>query len=291
MKLNISACQASPANRIYIMDSLSQGELKTGVDKYDKIMETILHEMSDQMDLLEERIVHKKCLDRQSIEEFFDLIKKECNSENLPLIFFDGHGDKEKGFQLSSGEFIDWDSFNKNLEEITYAAQGNLTVVASFCHSMSALKRPSFEKPLPCPFYYGYSDEVSASEVQDEGRLIIVSLIKFGKVDQADKKIKLYSEYDHVKDLISVLLAKFLRPQQNVNKFPELSKGKLRKNIQEYVGREVGVTVGLNKVFTQVFDVSVLIPEVLSKAMHNTERRQRLIEELLSQIEFLKVED
>lgn len=291
MKLNISKCQVSPANRIYIVDALGNDELQTGRSKYDAILDSIRAEIPEQADRLKEEVIHRKCRDAESIKSLFSSIKDECNSSTFPLIFFDGHGDKKQGLRLLSSEYIDWKSFNQYLEDITYAAHGNLTVVASFCNSMSALERPSFGKPLPCPFYYGYSDEVIAGVVRDESQLIIESLIKSGKVDLTDKNIELYSEYDHVISLISVLLAKFLQPQKYADNYPDLSKNKLREIIRDDIGAAFGKTAKLNQIVTKAFDISHVIPEIVENSMHDTERKDLLLKEVQPLLERLKLEN
>ena len=206
MKLTVSKAKAAPANRIYILDVLKAGELQTGRRKYDQVIDEVIAKIPGQIEFLKNQVFHEKCTDLNSINKVFAQIKKECNLSTSSLIFIDGHGDKERGLQVASGEFLDWHSFNQNLEKITYAAHGHLTVVASFCHSMSALERPDFGKPLPCPFYYGYADEVSAGDVEAESKEIISSLIQKGWVDESKKKIELYTEYTHVQILLAPLI-------------------------------------------------------------------------------------
>lgn len=53
---------------------------------------------------------------------------------------------------------------------------------------MSALERPDFGKPLPCPFYYGYADEVSAGDVEAESKEIISSLIQKAGLTKARRR-------------------------------------------------------------------------------------------------------
>lgn len=284
MKLTISKCKASPANRIYILDVLNSSELQTGVRKYDQVRDEVLCKMPDQAEFIKNQIFHKKCESLESVGSAFEEIKMECNSTTFPLIFIDGHGDKERGLQIASGEFLDWDSYNRHLEEVTYAAHGNLTVVASFCHSMSALEKPGFGKPLPCPFYYGYADEISAGDVEGESKGIIQALLQQGWLDESGKQIELYSEYTHVQLLIAPLIMMFTNPQENVKKFPLLSKNKLREIIQRDMAK-LGQTAGFNDFFSKVMNLPFLAIIFIFSSMHDTERREMFISEVVPQLE------
>ncbi|RZL03841.1 MAG: hypothetical protein EOP36_03090 [Rubrivivax sp.] len=269
------------------MDTLKSSDLQTGFRKCDEVRDEVLCKMPEQAEFINSQIFHKKCQDLNSIEAVFTEIKKECNSSTFPLIFFDAHGDKERGLQLSSGEYLDWDLFNLKLEEITYAAHGNLTVVASFCHSMSALKKPDFGKPLPCPFYYGYSDEVLAGDVENESKQLIQALIQHGKLDEKTMKIELYSEYKHAELLISPLIVKFTNPQGSASILPELSKNKLRQVLLRDLAKTFGTTKNFNKHFAKITYLPFLIEYIIRSSMHDTERRSRFIAEVVNQIQRL----
>jgi hypothetical protein len=148
---------------------------------------------------------------------------------------------------------------------------------------MSALKAISYEKPLPAPFYYGYLSEISAGDIETEGRLIVTSLLRHGRFDSNGLKLTLHSEYDHAMQQISLLAAKFLRPQEYASDFPELSIGNLRKKLRSDIGREFGRTDGLNRVLSEALDIRKITGFVLSRVMYDTERRTRLEEELVAQ--------
>lgn len=285
MKLNITRCTVAPANRIFLIDCLGGMGLQTGRGKHEKIRDEILSLMPEQAPFISNQVFLCKIQNLVEINDLFKLIEQECNAATSPLIFFDGHGDKQRGLALPSGEFLSWADLNFSLEKITLAAAGHSTVVASFCYSMTAVARPSFEKPLPTPFYFGYKDEVKAEVVEKEGEKIIEEVLRAGYFIQADKKIRLYSEYVHAEHLISVLVMKFLRPQEVAGIFVDLSKNKLREMFHKEIGSQFGTTKGLNEILSQVFDPRILIESILTGAMHATERRTRLLAEVLHEIE------
>jgi hypothetical protein len=284
VKLKISRCAASPANRIYILDVLGGEGLQTGRGNYEKLRDEVTALMPDQVVFISEKIFHKCCSDLDEVKEFFSSIKDECNASTFPLIFIDGHGDKLYGLVLPSGEYLDWNSLNSHLAEVTLKAGGQSTVIASFCFSMTAVARPSYEEPLPSPFYYGYSDEIAAGVIRQDCSKLIEELLRRGTFDQSGKSIKLYSEYDHVTSLIAPLVAKFTHSQDFSEFHPYLSKNKLRTLLHAEIGAKFGTTKGLNEVLKKALDPKVLLAPILEKAMHNTERRSRLIDELISQI-------
>lgn len=285
MKLTISRSTAAPANRIFLIDFLKDGDLQTGRGKHEKVRDEILAQMPEQAPFISRQVFLRKTRTLNELSDLFKFIKQECNATTSPLIFFDGHGDKQRGLELPSGEFFGWADFNSELEKITSAAAGHSTVVASFCHSMEAVARPPLEKPLSTPFYYGYADEVPAGVVEKECESIIQELLETGTFIESGKTIQHFSEYDHVEMLIAPVLMKFLHPQKVVDKFPDLSKGNLRKLLHAEIGRDFGTTSGLNKILAQAFDPRVLVRSILEGAMHATERRTRLLAEILSGIE------
>jgi hypothetical protein len=285
MKLKISRCTAAPANRIFLIDFLKDDDLQTGREKHEKVRDEILALMPEQAPFISKQVFLRSAKTLNELSELFKVIEQECNATTSPLIFFDGHGDKQRGLELPSGEFLSWTDFNAALETITIAAAGHSTVVASFCHSMAAVARPALEKPLPTPYYYGYADEVPAGVVEEEGARIIEELLKTGAFVESGKSIQHFSEYDHVEPLISVLLMKFLRSEQVVDKFTDLSKNNLRRILHDDIGRHFGTTKGLSKVLSRALDPRILIGPILEGAMHATERRTRLLAEVLQEIE------
>lgn len=285
MNLKISRCTAAPANRIFLIDFLKDGDLQTGRGKHEKVRDEILALMPEQSPFISKQVFLRKTRTLNELSDLFKFIEQECDATTSPLIFLDGHGDKQRGLELPSGEFLGWADFNSELEKITGAAAGHSTVVASFCHSMAAVARPPLEKRLPTPFYYGYADEVPAGVVEKEGESIIQELLKTGTFVESGKAIQHFSEYDHVEMLIAPVLMKFLHPQKVFDKFPGLSKGNLRKLLHADIGRDFGTTKGLNKVLAQTLDPRILVRSIVEGAMHATERRTRLLTEILSGIE------
>lgn len=284
MKFKISRCATSPANRVYILDVLGGEGLQTGRGNYEKLRDEVTSLMPDQVVFMSKKIFHKCCSDLDEVKEFFSLIKNECNASTFPLIFIDGHGDKLHGLVLPSGEYLDWDSLNSHLAEITLKACGHSTVIASFCFSMTAVARPSYEEPLPSPFFYGYPDEIAAGIIRKDCSKLIEELLRRGTFDVSGKSIKMYSEYDHVNPFIVSLIAKFNQPQNFPEFLPDLSKNKLRTLFHAEFGASFGTTKGLNKVLKKALDPKALVVTILEKIMHDTERKSRLIDELISQI-------
>lgn len=249
-----------------------------------KVRDEVTALMPDQVVFMYKKIIYKCCATLEEVIDFFSLIKNECDASTFPLIFIDGHGHKKCGLALPSGQYVDWDSLNSYLAEITLKACGQSTVIASFCFSMTAVERLSYEEPPPSPFYYGYPDEIAAGIIRQECSKLIEELLRSGTFEVSGKSMRLYSEYDHVTSLFVPLIAKFNQPKNFLEFFPDLSKNKLRTLLHSEIGEKFGTTKGLSEVLKRALDPKVLVPPILEKAMHNTERRSRLIEELVSQI-------
>lgn len=107
---------ASPANLVYILDALDSSEMQTGVHKYNQIVDEVLSRMPEESRNIKSKIFLLKTPDLKTFASVFEEIKSNCNSKMMPLIFIDGHGDKQKGLKLPSGEFVNWEIFNNYLE-------------------------------------------------------------------------------------------------------------------------------------------------------------------------------
>jgi len=280
--MKIARYNASPANRIYIIDALVEGELKTGLSKFERVRDEVLMKMPDQSRYLDEQIFHRKCMSATHFLRIFDEIEGVGDEKTFPLIFIDGHGDKQRGFQLPSGDYVEWGSFNSRLTRITLAAHGNLTVIASFCNSMSSVENLGIKKPPPSPFFYGYDDVVKAGEVEIEGYAIIESLVRGQRFYETGKKLKLYSEYDHALQLLRPLIALSSGNNSALRLYPELSKGNLRKVIQNYIGERAGKTSGVSRVTSDFFKNHAWVRPISEMVTYKTERRERLIADVIS---------
>ena len=281
---------ASPANIIYVVEALTDSELKTGIHKYDAIRDLILSDLPEESERIKSTIFLCQAPDLKSLLTIFEEIKGKCNSQIMPLIFIDGHGDKAKGLQLPSGEFISWKLLNDELQQITLAAVGNLTVVASFCHSMSALDDVSYSNLLPCPFYYGYADEVSAEDILKEGELIIKSFLREGALDIKPLKIRLYSEYDRANMIASIIICKYLEPQKYADFFTELSRNKLKMMLSKDIGSKSGTTKNFNHFFAKNMILTKILPLLIGSVMYDTERKQKYIANILAEVARLEAQ-
>lgn len=281
---------ASPVNTIYVVEALKDSELKTGIYKYDEIRDLIISEFPEKSAHINNTIFLRKAPDLESLLSIFEEIKGKCNSQMMPLIFIDGHGDKAKGLQLPSGEFISWELLNNQLQQITLAAVGNLTVVASFCHSMLALDNHSYLNLLPCPFYYGYNDEVSVEDILEEGKLIIKSFLLEGTLCIKPLKIRLYSEYDRANMVSTIMICKYLEPQKYADFCPELSKKKLKKMLGKDIGNKFGTKKKFNRFFAKNMILKNILPLLIESVMYATARRKKYIENVLTEVARLEAQ-
>ncbi|MDV2114905.1 hypothetical protein [Alcaligenes faecalis] len=284
MKINISRCTTAPTNRAFFIDALGTEDLQTAKSKHEKMLDEVLSLSPDLQPCISEKNSLFKCTTLKEINQIFDAIEQLCNESISPLIFIDGHGDQQQGLSLPSGEYLNWNDLNLTLERITRAALGQSMVVASFCHSMSAIDKIPSGNLLPTPFYFGYEHRVQAGVVEEESKQIIEELLRSGRFIKSGKEIQLYSEYDHAIPAVCLVLKKFLYPQENAEIYTELSKNNLRKTLHKQLGNELGTTKGLSKAISKALNPKDFLGNFLESYMYNTERRRKLLDEILTSL-------
>lgn len=288
-KLTISRSLASPANEIFIIDCLKSNELQSARLRHEDILDqiTFISKPTDRDD--RGRIHHLQCQNKQEFKKTFEKIISQCKQGTLPLIFIDGHGDSRKGLALPSGEFINWKYYCSLLNRVTSVTGGELTVVAAFCHSMAIKEMMPPGKRLPFAFYYGYTDEISAGLIQTETTLIHESLLKDGGQQLFEKleklTISLHSEYEHVQEILAPILLLAWAPNTLAKKLPELSRGKLRTQYERTSAAKGEPLSGKRKKFNQLIKGSSLASKVIEGTMHNTSRRERLLQEIREEMD------
>ncbi|MBB3169007.1 hypothetical protein [Simiduia aestuariiviva] len=147
-------------NKLWIIESLSDGELKTGLHLYEGLFPSIKKEQPELIVSLEQP---------NSKDEFLycleTIYKDVVENRNYPLIHLECHG-CEKGLGLANKEIVEWNEIRDLLIQINFACEVNLLVVVAACkgayliHTATQLDR--------APFYaiVGSEQEVKAGELQ-----------------------------------------------------------------------------------------------------------------------------
>lgn len=116
-------------NKIYVVESLSSTETKTGENLYNDL----LRWKAEQPDKPESELI--KVSNRKEFFDCIENIKKEFNSDGkLPFIHLEMHGSTSKnGLILNSGQLITWLELTNRFREINILINHNLFVSLATC--------------------------------------------------------------------------------------------------------------------------------------------------------------
>jgi hypothetical protein len=151
---------------IRIIQSLEDGERKTGTELFETLRYYPLKLGNEKLDVLLDDI--KTYDDLKSI--FADIRERIKNQNRIPIIHFEIHGDENKsGLILSSGDFIPWGDVVKYLVEINILTRNSLIVVMGVCFGsyigLDALTRTfSFPPKLPHEGRSAFTWMIASSE-------------------------------------------------------------------------------------------------------------------------------
>lgn len=280
---------ASDANTIFLIDCLGEGDKQSARIRQEGICDTlmamfvqdIIHDLS--------RVYHERCKHRDDWAAVMNKIRDACKKGLRPLVFIDGHGDATRGLAMPSGGFIGWDEYGRDLRAITYAACGQLTVIAAFCHSFAFIEKAAakVDEKLPFAFYYGYEEVVLTSVVEEETQRIYESLLNDGgkSLNFDALQISSYDEFDHTIRLIAPVVMMRLAPKTLVAKLPQFSKAQLRAKIEKDLAQS-GTPLGqLRRPMKEVMNnIPRLATKLIETTMHDTDRRKRFIKRILSEL-------
>ncbi len=147
-------------NKIWILESLADGELKTGTRLYEELFPRIKATHQQLIVAIEKPA---------SREEFVSCLKSILTdieeNKNYPLIHLECHG-SEVGLGLSSGEIIEWIEIRDLLIRINFACEVNLLVVVAACKGVYLAKAATQLDRAPFYAMVGSKTEMTAGEIQ-----------------------------------------------------------------------------------------------------------------------------
>lgn len=147
-------------NKIWILESLADGELKTGTHLYEDLFPKIKAK-HQQLKVAIERPTSKP----EFVSSLELILADVEENKNYPLIHLECHG-SEVGLGLSNGEIIKWVEIRDLLTCINFACEVNLLVVVAACKGVYlATAATQLDK---APFYamVGSNMEMTAGDVQ-----------------------------------------------------------------------------------------------------------------------------
>ncbi len=289
MNISFNLNMVSPTNCMYIIDCSVPSSDMNSAHRLEDDVKIALAKISDDDTHYSNIASSIRTIKVGSYTDFMnvkDEIKKlkEVHEVN-PLVLIYGHGHQTNGLLLPSGEFVNWTGLAGLLNDITILSNGELTVVAAFCYSycLVELYKNKFNSRLPFSFYYGFVREVSSGDMEECTTRLITSFILDGAeyLNKPSPLLKCYSEYDHIKPIVSIALFLAKKPDElhkaNPNLSGYISKGKLKYQLIPMLDMPAGMT---RELFDKAIGSFLLTEELICSLMHDTDRRKLLLEDL-----------
>lgn len=146
-------------NKLWIIESLPSGELRTGKNLFDNQLDKAKQVQPDLVVELAEPITKA---------QLFDVLKKirsEAASGIYPMIHFECHG-CEYGLATASGDLVEWDEIREILIEINRNTKLNLMIVIAACNGAHLIKVSTKLDAAPFWGIIGPEVEVTAGHIQ-----------------------------------------------------------------------------------------------------------------------------
>lgn len=189
--LNLREAEASPCNRVFILNALSVHEVNSAkkIHKYIESVIECINEVSESA-IDPGSVRYIDILSRGHLLKFFQEIEGQCADGVLPIIHIEAHGDKKKGIEIPGdgcNQYVSWEQLVRNLRKINKACLGNLTVILAMCHSASIIPhtevREDKGKLLGVPFFaaYYYTGSVLSSEIYQDLKILYEGLLHRGR--------------------------------------------------------------------------------------------------------------
>ena len=149
-------------NTIYVIESLSDQEWKTGTDLYNRVIKPSL---LNQVGLFS---FFRSVSDKREFIETLELIVADC-SQNVrgPLLHIECHG-CEDGLLMASGELVTWAEMKPFLTRLNIQSGLNLLVVLAACSGANLLKALDPMEPAPVWGIVGPKYPISDVELFDD---------------------------------------------------------------------------------------------------------------------------
>lgn len=155
MKINFSF------NKIYVIESLKQGEIKTGKNIYNDL---IRWKTLNTDPLYSEYI---EVSNKKSFNETMLYINSKVEKGVLPFIHFEMHGsDDKKGLVLNSDELVSWEELGIATRIINISTKNNLIVSLATCYGAFFLSSIDMNKEAPFSCFISTIEEVSTYEIE-----------------------------------------------------------------------------------------------------------------------------
>ncbi len=144
-------------NRVYVIESLSDGDNRTGKSLYDDVIKRA-ESRYDGVLKTDYFYIQNRC-------EFFNLFDKilaECTiQKNSPILHLEIHGNKDKsGLVLQSKEPVSWEELTNYLSRINFQTGNKLFFTMAVCHGAHLMRVIRISEPAPFWGFIGSLEEI-----------------------------------------------------------------------------------------------------------------------------------
>jgi hypothetical protein len=163
--------------RIHILQSLREGDMNTGLHLFRS-----LQSRSDT----EGHVEFTRIAGTAELLGALSSIRHNLQETGqIPLIHLEVHG-KREGFELSSGDFLDWSQLKEILTEINVDCKSNLFIAVSACQGENLVRMVRLTDPAPFWGCLGPREEsVQAGALLDTFTTFYANLLDVSDVRQA----------------------------------------------------------------------------------------------------------
>jgi hypothetical protein len=165
-------------DKLFIIESLLEGEDQTGRELYDKLNPIISKTEGLSSD-------YKNVNSLSEFKAHLDLINHEVKiNGTYPIIHFEIHGSPD-GLILSSNELMTWSELYEYLVTINTRINNNLFVTLAVCRGAYLLKEIKPMRPCPLWGFVGSFDELFSSDILMRYTDFYISFLSTFNLDEA----------------------------------------------------------------------------------------------------------
>lgn len=146
-------------NTLYIVESLRDGDTKTGYALYEDLkLQEYFHEHV--------KVIYKSIQSKSEWNTLMNEILTECSVGDVyPILHLEIHGD-EQGIQFSNGETCTLEETGEQFRKINIATGCNLFLTMGVCKGLYVLLDAHLEKPMPFCGVIGSFEKLIAGDIQ-----------------------------------------------------------------------------------------------------------------------------
>lgn len=146
-------------SRIVIIQSLEAGEIKTGSELRDFIVD---------IEAVEESGLPVEVVDCEYADQFLEIIRtlaQEASAGSTPLLHVECHGDAEAGLEFANGSTLPWNDLAGALMGLNLATSFNLFAIFSACFGAHFLGQMGITSSAPCYFMLAPTQKIYPDEI------------------------------------------------------------------------------------------------------------------------------